>query len=115
LFREGSGTSQTIKLNAGVGTGESWNDGGTLPVDNNWVYVTLTISQTESKIYFNGILKRTSTLPNPVDFTGCSNLFIGSGGPTFSYWDHKSDISLYDDIKVFNRVLTEAEIIDLMN
>jgi hypothetical protein len=28
LFREGSATSQRIKLNVGTGAGESWNDGG---------------------------------------------------------------------------------------
>jgi Concanavalin A-like lectin/glucanases superfamily len=115
LFREGSGTSQTIKLNAGFGTGESWNDGGTLPVDGNWVYITVTMSSTESKIYFNGIHQRTSTYPSSLNFSGCSDLVIGAGGPTFSYWDHKSDISLYDDVKLFNKVLTEAEIIALMN
>lgn len=115
LFREGSGSSQTIKLNAGIGTGESWNDGGALTVDNNWVYITLTISATESKIYFNGVLQRTSTFTSPVNFTGCVDFLIGSGGPTFSYWDHKSDSSLYDEIRVFNKVLTQAEIVSLMN
>ncbi|KQB41866.1 putative lipoprotein [Flavobacterium daejeonense] len=115
LFREGNGSSQTIKLNAGIGTGESWNDGGVLTVDNNWVYITLTISATESKIYFNGVLQRTSTFSSPVNFTGCVDFLIGSGGPTFSYWGHKSDNSLYDEIKVFNKVLTQTEIVSLMN
>lgn len=115
LFREGNEASQTIKLNAGIGTGESWNDGGVLTVDNNWVYITVTISATESKIYFNGVLQRTATLSNPVDFTGCVDMQIGSGGPTFSYWGHKSDSSLYDEIKVFNKVLTPTEILNLMN
>ncbi len=115
LFREGNGSSQTIKLNAGIGTGESWNDGGTLTVDNNWVYITLTLSATQSKIYFNGVLQRTSTYSSPVDLTGCVDLVIGASGPTFSYWGHKSDSSLYDEIKVFNKVLTEAEIISLMD
>ena len=115
LFREGSGTSQTIKLNAGFGTGESWNDGGVLTVDGSWVYITVTISTTESKIYFNGNLQRTATYSSPINFTGCSNFVIGSGAPTFTYWDHKSDISLYDNVKVFNKVLTQAEIVALMN
>lgn len=115
LFREGNATSQTIKLNAGIGTGESWNDGGTLPVDNNWVFITLTISATESKIYFNGVLKNTASYSSPINFEGCSNLILGAGGPTFSYWGHKSDNSLYDEVKVFNKVLTQEEITSLMN
>lgn len=114
LFREGSGSSQTIKLNAGIGTGESWNDGGALTVDNNWVYITLTISATQSKIYFNGVLQRTSTLSSPVDFTGCVDLVMGSGAPTFSYWGHNSDSSLYDELRVFNKALTQEEIVSLM-
>ena len=115
LFREGSATSQRVKLNLGIGTGESWNDGGVLlPAENSWVYITLTVSATQSKIYFNGVLQRTSTYTNPIDLTGCTNLVIGSGGPTFSYWGHNSDSSLYDEVRVFNKALTEAEIISLM-
>jgi len=61
LFREASASSQTIKMNVGTGGGESWNDGGNLPVDGNWVHVGVTVSPTESKIYFNGVLQRTAT------------------------------------------------------
>jgi hypothetical protein len=115
LFREGNATSQTIKLNAGFGTGESWNDGGTLTVNDSWVYITLTISTTESKIYFDGVLQRTATFSTPINFTDCNSLVIGAGGPTFSYWGHNSDSSLYDEVRLFNRVLTQEEIVDLMD
>lgn len=110
LFREGSATTQRIKLNLGTGTGESWNDGGEISVGSGWVHVAVTISSSESKIYFNGVLKNTATYTQPIDWTGCSTIQIGSGAPTFTYWNHLSDASPMDDLRFYNRTLTAAEI-----
>ncbi|SHJ38843.1 Concanavalin A-like lectin/glucanases superfamily protein [Arenibacter nanhaiticus] len=116
LFREGSSTNQTIKANVGTGTGESWNDGGVLEVTTGeWVHIALSISATQSTIFFNGVAVRTAALSAPVDWTGCDALTIGSGGATFSYWDHKSDSSLMDDLRLFNTALTEADIQNMIN
>lgn len=115
LFREGSGTSQTIKLNVGIGSGESWNDGGTITTGiGTWVHIAVTVSPTESKIYFNGVLQRTATYTTGFDFSTSTTMVLGSGAPSFAYWDHKSDLSLYDDFRVLNKVLTPAEIQTLM-
>src|SRR5690606_11994277 len=47
LFREGSSNSQTIKLNIGTGSGESWNDGGVIEVNNgDWINIAFTVSPT---------------------------------------------------------------------
>lgn len=110
LFREGNATSQTLKLNVGVGAGESWNDGGALSVNNQWVHVAVTVSKTESKIYFDGTLVRTSSYTTPFDFSSSSNVVIGSGAPSFSYWGHNSDLSLIDEVRVYNKALTQAEV-----
>ncbi|MDO9261147.1 MAG: LamG domain-containing protein, partial [Flavobacteriaceae bacterium] len=116
LFREGSPTSQRLKLNVGTGTGESWNDGGVIDVTaGEWVHVAFTVSQTKSTIYFNGVEKLSSTLGAKVDWTGCANLSIGSGAPTFSYWDHKSDLSNIDELRMFNKALTAAEVLKIYN
>ncbi|MCM4167422.1 hypothetical protein KCTC52924_01083 [Arenibacter antarcticus] len=116
LFREGSATNQTIKANVGIGTGESWNDGGVLDVTaGEWVHIALSISATESTIFFNGVPVRTATLGAPVDWTGCDKMTIGSGGETFSYWDHKSDNSAMDELRLFNTALTEADIQNMIN
>lgn len=116
LFREGSGTEQRIKLNVGTGTGESWNDGGVIDVTaGEWVHVAVTISQTESKIYFDGIEMNTAAMSGPIDWTGVGQLTIESGGPTFSYWDHKSDNSEFDELRVFNKALSQAEIQLMIN
>lgn len=112
IFREGSGTEQRIKLNLGLGTaGESWNDGGIINVAAGaWVHVAVTVSPTESKIYLDGVLKNTATFTSPVNWTNCNTLNIGAGGPTFSYWNHLSDLSALDELRVFNKTLTQAEI-----
>ncbi|AVR45513.1 hypothetical protein C7S20_09665 [Christiangramia fulva] len=116
LFREGSADEQRLKLNVGTGTGESWNDGGVLDVSNSdWVYVTVTVSPTESKIYFNGELMNTGTLTAPIDWTGVEQLTIGSGGETFSYWDHKYDSSPIDELRFFDHALTKEEIQNLIS
>lgn len=111
LFREGSAEEQRIKLNVGVGAGESWNDGGVIDVTaNEWVHVAFTISQTESKIYLNGELANTGTLSAPLDWTGVDLLSIMSGAPRFTGWSHLSDTSYMDDLTFYNKVLTAEEI-----
>ena len=116
LFREGNADSQRIKLNVGTGAGESWNDGDVIDVAaGEWVHIAFTVSETKSTIYFNGVEMRSSDLAAPIDWTGCSELVIGSGGPTFSYWNHKSDSSLIDELRFFNKALTAEEISTVMN
>ena len=115
LFREGSATEQRIKVNVGIGGGESWNDGGVIDVTaGEWVHVALTVSATESKIYFNGVEQLSSTFTSSVDWTGCSEIVIGAGGPTFDYWGHLSDLSAFDELRLYNVALTEAEIQDML-
>ncbi|QNK76425.1 LamG domain-containing protein [Winogradskyella sp. PAMC22761] len=111
LFREGSATEQTIKANIGVGAAESWNDGGMIDVTaGEWVHVALTVSATESKIYLNGNLQNTTVLDSSIDWTDCTDITIGAGGETFSYWGHLSDLSLIDELKLYNKALSQVEI-----
>jgi hypothetical protein len=35
---------------------------------------------------------------------------LGSGMPNFIYWEHFSDLSLYDELHMFNRAITAAEV-----
>ncbi|MPS72164.1 MAG: LamG domain-containing protein [Chryseobacterium sp.] len=109
LFREGTAASQTIKMNVGTGAGESWNDGGNLAVNGNWVHVAVTVSPTESKIYFDGVLQRTATFTS-FDFSTSSMITIGSGAPSFTYWDHLSDLSQIDELRIYNKALDEAAV-----
>jgi hypothetical protein len=111
LFREGSATEQRIKLNVGIGDGESWNDGGLLdPTTGEWVHVAISISESKSTIYFNGVEALSADMAAGIDWTGCETLTIGAGGETFSYWNHLSDLSLIDELRMFDKALSQAEI-----
>lgn len=115
LLREGDGEKQRIKLNVGTGSTDVWNDGGEINVaDDEWVHVAFTISATESKIYLNGMEVNSSTLSAPIDWAETSELVIGAGGPTFSYWDHKSDSSLMDELRLFDTTLSQSDITSMI-
>ena len=116
FFREGSPTSQRFKINVGTGTGESWNDGGTVdPGAGAWVHIAYTISGTKSVIYINGEKTQESTLGAPMNWTGCPSLSIMSGAPTFAYWSHLSDLSLMDELRIFSTALSQAEVQAIYN
>ncbi|MGD9930083.1 MAG: LamG domain-containing protein [Mangrovibacterium sp.] len=111
LFREGSASAMRIKLNVGVGTGESWNDGDVINTQSgDWVHVAFSVTPTENTIYINGVPVRTAVMSGPIDWTGCTNISIGSGDPSFTYWGHKSDLSNYDDLRIFSKALSAEEI-----
>jgi hypothetical protein len=115
LFREGSATSQQIKVNVGTGTGETWNDGDFLVAPaTDWVHIALTISGSKATIYFNGAVAR-EVDNKGLDWTGCSVLTIGSGAPNFTYWSHGADLSLYDELHLYSKALTQAEIQAIWN
>ncbi len=109
FFREGSATSQQFKLNVGIGSDEVWNDGGFVAPSNDWVHLAFTISTTKCTVYINGAVAKTVDCSG-IDWTGCSTISIFSGAPDFSYWDHKSDQSKFDELRFFNKALTQAEI-----
>ncbi|MBA4743616.1 MAG: LamG domain-containing protein [Muricauda sp.] len=116
LFREGNADEQRIKLNVGTGSGESWNDGGVIDVTaGEWVHVAVSISQTQSTIYFNGIEMLTSDMAAPIDWTSCEELHIGAGGPTFDYWDHGYDASQLDELRIFDKALTQSDVQIMIN
>lgn len=110
LFREG-GDSQSLKLNVGNGT----NDGTAVPASSfnltnssGWVHIAFTLSQTKTIIYINGVLAK--ELDRAVDWTGCDILSIMSGAPRFAGWNHKSDLSTMDELRLFNKALNQNDI-----
>ena len=104
-----------IKLNVGTGESDIWNDGGTIPVDSDWTHITFTVSPTGTAIYFDGNLVRATELNNvPIDWTGVENLVIGSG-LNFDGWAHNSDLSLIDELRIFDVAMTGEEITNMVN
>ncbi len=114
FFREGDETSQVFKLNVGDGTADSWFDGGAAAALNpvtatGWVHMAFTISGTECVVYINGQVVSKGSFSG-VSWTGCDILSIGSGAPRFTGWEHWSDQSSMDELRLFNKALTQAEI-----
>lgn len=118
FFREGSATNQTFKLNVGNGTEDNWFDGGAAaslnPATAGWVHMAFTISNTGCKVYIDGKVVSQGTFKG-VDWTGCNILSIASGAPRFTEWGHLSDRSSVDELRIFNKALTQAEIQTIYN
>ena len=114
LFREGSSTEQRIKANVGVGTTDVWCDGFVVPVDGSWKFIALVIDTDKVSLYCDGELGLSSALSAPVDWTNCTSLSILNGSPSFDYWGHKYDGSMMDDLRGYNKALTEEEIKTIM-
>jgi hypothetical protein len=113
LFRENAGGKQRIKLNVGNGTADNWFDGGAAadidPAAGAWNHVAFTISGSQSVVYINGQVVSQGSFPG-VSWSGTDILTIASGAPRFTEWGHLSDTSLFDELRIFNKVLTQAEI-----
>ncbi|MEO2058959.1 MAG: LamG-like jellyroll fold domain-containing protein [Mesonia sp.] len=115
LFREASGTSQRIKLNVGTGNGESWNDGGLIdPAAGEWVFIAFTISDTETKIYIDGVEVNTGSMGGSISWEGTSFISIMSGAPRFTGWGHLADSSYMDDLRLYDKALSSTEVADVM-
>lgn len=110
LFREGGTTSQRIKANVGWGGGETWNDGALITAPGtNWVHIALSVSADKCVLYINGAGVEVPNKGN-IDWTGVDLLGIASGAPNFTYWGHSFDRSQYDELRLFNRALTDADV-----
>ncbi|MFB9055833.1 LamG domain-containing protein [Mariniflexile ostreae] len=112
FFRENADGKQRFKLNIGDGIADTWVDGGAaadvIP-GSGWVHLAFTISATSAKVYIGGEMVKESAITG-VDWTGCNLLSIMSGAPRFTEWGHKADLSFMDDLRLFNKTLTQAEI-----
>lgn len=118
FFREGNTTNQTFKLNVGNGTADTWVDGGAAASINpstvtGWIHLAFTISAAECIVYINGEVVKQVPFTG-VDWTGCDILSIMSGAPRFTEWNHWSDHSSLDELRLFNKALTQAEVKSVM-
>ncbi|MDT7829375.1 LamG-like jellyroll fold domain-containing protein [Pricia sp. S334] len=114
LLREGNAERQVVKLNVGTGDGNEWADGGDAAALNpatatDWVHLAFTISDDSAKVYIDGEMVAEKALPG-FDWTGTEILSIGSGAPRFTGWNHLSDLSYIDELRFYDKVLTQEEI-----
>jgi len=113
FFREDASGNQRFKLNVGNGTADNWFDGGAAadvdPAANKWVHFAFTIADTEAIVYIDGQVVSQGSFPG-ISWAGCDILSIMSGAPRFTEWGHLSDQSYMDELRIFNKVLTQQDI-----
>jgi hypothetical protein len=113
IFRENSGTSQNIGVNLGIGKAEVWISPITTVTSANfgkWMHIAISVSATTANVYVDNVLVKTAALAKPIDWTNCAPISIASGKPNFTYWDHLSDLSLYDEMRIFNKAITADQV-----
>ncbi|HNS16705.1 MAG TPA: Ig-like domain-containing protein [Bacteroidales bacterium] len=111
LFRENSGDNQNIGLNFGIGEAEVWiNPVTTVPPTQDWMHIVLSISTTHTTIYIDGAIAVEQDIDAQISWTDCTSISIASGMPNFGYWEHYSDLSLYDEMHFFTKALTAEEV-----
>lgn len=117
LFRESAGAMQRIKLNIGNGSGENWFDGGAAadidPAASEWVHIAFTIAPSSATVYIDGQVVSQGEFPG-VNWENCDLLSVGSGAPRFAGWGHLSTESLIDELRIFDKVLSQEEIVSIM-
>lgn len=119
FFREnGDNGNQRFKLNVGNGTADTWVDGGAAadvnPTLGDWIHLAFTISDSKATVYIDGVVVAQADITG-VDWTGCDLLSIMSGKPRFSEWGHGSDLSSLDELKLYNKALSEQEVQEIMS
>lgn len=109
--RENSGANQNLFVNFGIGTTEVWvNPFYVATPSDEWMHIAVTISATKATFYINGAVVKEATVAAPISWSGCALMSIGSGKPNFSYWEHYSDLSLMDELRIFNKALSADEV-----
>lgn len=114
MFHENSGDNQNLGLNFGIGEVEVWmNPFVTIPPTQDWMHIAITISTTHAAIYVDGAVVKEQDIDAKISWANCTSISIGSGMPNFGYWEHYSDLSLYDEMHMFTRALTGSEVYSL--
>lgn len=115
LFCRGGNTTAGISIRSTNELRYHWNDGGynyssglTVP-DNEWTHIALVASPTSIKIYRNGIVATNTTAISPEEFNAAINIGQDANGGT-RYFK-----GLIDEVCIYDRSLSQAEIRELMH
>jgi hypothetical protein len=113
FFREnGANGNQRFKLNVGRGDGDSWFDGGAaadVAPDGTWHHFAFSIANGEASVYVDGEVVSSGAVTG-ISWNRTDVLTIMSGGPYFNEWGHASDRSVMDELRLFDRALSQADI-----
>ncbi len=118
MIREGSDTAQKFILLVGNGTGTTWvNPGAPATIDptlDEWVHFGIAISGSNAALYMNGELAGETAFTG-IDWTGVGDLVIMSGDPNFNGWNHKTEKGLMDELRLFDKALSQEEVQAIYN
>ena len=117
FLRENSATQMKFGINYGIGTDEVWlNPFMQIDPSDEWMHFAFTLNATSAKIYLNGeVIKENLEVKGPPVWTDCPTIVIASGAPNFTYWEHFSDLSYFDEMHFFNRAITADDVLKLYN
>ena len=104
VIRAGNGTLSSFIINIGVNTFDI------NPLDLNWNNIIIVDDTINYNVYFNGVLKITQPVQSGHKKMSSFNLFRRSGTPAPQFFDGQ-----LDNVKIFNRALTQDEVIALYN
>ena len=76
-------------------------------------HFAFTLSDTEGVVYINGEVVTQGAFDG-IDWTDCAVISIMSGAPNWTGWNHWSDGSLMDELRIFNKALSQEEIRTIM-
>jgi hypothetical protein len=115
LFREAAGSFQRFKLIVGDGSANyRYVQAGPADLDptvvTDWVHMAITIGLDSCKVYIDGQVVQSGEFPGPIGWNECEIMSIMSGAPNYTHWNHLSDHSQMDELRIFNKALTQEEI-----
>jgi len=93
--------------------------GGSSVVSNNtlalnqWHHLVMTYNGSQIKLYVNGTLTSTQNYTGSMNIAGNSGISIGESNQANGYWYHTD--GKIDNVGIWNRALTDAEIQQLRN
>jgi hypothetical protein len=115
---EGNATKATLTVDDDVDKVQA--KGTTVVIDGQWYHIVGMREGTTISIYINGVLEGTNTLPDGYDLSGISqhNAYIGAitdhdGDPTGNLLE-KFHVGTIDEVRIYNRALSEAELVQVM-
>ena len=83
------------------------------PNTGEWTHFAFTITDAQAVVYINGEVVSQNSFDG-LDWTDCETLSIMSGAPNWTGWDHLSDGSLMDELRIFNIELSQEDVQTIM-